>query len=393
MSRTVWDDATAATALPPLSGNATADVCVIGLGGAGLSALTELAARGLQVIGLDAGEIGSGAAGRNGGFLLAGLADAFDENVASFGDDLAPRLYRHTLDEIQRMLAAHPAHTRLTGSLRIAATSDEIRECEAQLQALRAHDFPVERYTGPEGTGLLIPGDAVFHPQRCLLATAANLPANAKLFAHTPARDIGRSEVSTPSGRISCDTIIVAVDGRLECLLPELRPRVRTARLQMLSTAPARDVALPRPVYWRHGYEYWCQLPGGEIALGGFRDRGGEAEWTTEAAPGGVVQELLEEFLRARLKTAAPTLHRWAACVSYTADRLPILEQVRERVFAAGAYSGTGNITSRLGGRAAAQLACGAPSDWASLISSARERVAQARPSQAAGLDKNTPAR
>lgn len=392
MSRTVWDDANSAP-LPRLAGNATADVCVIGLGSAGLSALAELAARGLNVIGIDAGGIGSGAAGRNGGFLLAGLADSFDENVASFGGDLAARLYRHTLDEIQRMLAAHPAHTRLTGSLRIAASSDEIRACEAQLQALRAHDFPVERYTGPEGTGLLIPGDAVFHPQRCLLGTAANLPANAQLFGHTPALDIARGKVSTPFGRIECDTIIVAVDGRLECLLPELQPRVRTARLQMLSTAPARDVSLPRPVYWRHGYDYWSQLPGGEIALGGFRDRGGEAEWTTEATPGGVVQDLLEEFLRARLKTAAPIVHRWAACVSYTADRLPILEQVRDRVFAAGAYSGTGNITSRLGGRAAARLACGDASDWAALIRSARERVAQSLPSQAVGLGKNTPGR
>jgi glycine/D-amino acid oxidase-like deaminating enzyme len=179
-------------------------------------------------------------------------------------------------------------------------------------------------------------------------------------------------------GRIACDTIIVAVDGRLECLLPELQPRVRTARLQMLSTAPARDVSLTHPVYWRHGYDYWCQLPGGEIALGGFRDRGGEAEWSTDATPGGIVQDLLEQFLRTHLKTAAPILHRWAACVAYTADRVPIVEEVRERVFAVGAYSGTGNITSRLGGRAAAQLALGESPEWARLVTRARERMRSA---------------
>jgi glycine/D-amino acid oxidase-like deaminating enzyme len=89
------------------------------------------------------------------------------------------------------------------------------------------------------------------------------------------------------------------------------------------------------------------------------------------------------------LKTAAPILHRWAACVAYTADGLPIVEEVRDRVFAVGAYSGTGNINSRLGGRAAAQLACGENSAWAAFIRSGRERVPPLL-TQIAGLRKNT---
>src|SRR5687768_2599237 len=98
MSGTIWDDGRASR-LPSLEGSVTADVCVIGLGGSGLAAIAELTARGVSVVGLDARAIGGGAAGSNAGFLLAGLADFFDQVVDRFGGALAGDLYRHTLEE------------------------------------------------------------------------------------------------------------------------------------------------------------------------------------------------------------------------------------------------------------------------------------------------------
>lgn len=43
---------------------------------------------------------------------------------------------------------------------------------------------------------------------------------------------------------------------------------------------------------------------------------------------------------------------RWAACAGYTESGLPLLEQVREGVWALGGYSGTGNVIGALSGRA-----------------------------------------
>ena len=83
--------------------------------------------------------------------------------------------------------------------------------------------------------------------------------------------------MKTDAGAVECGAVVVAVDGRLERIFPALAPRVRTARLQMLATAPAPEVSFPRPVYWRQGFEYWQQLPNRRIALGGFRDLGGLA--------------------------------------------------------------------------------------------------------------------
>jgi glycine/D-amino acid oxidase-like deaminating enzyme len=146
--------------------------------------------------------------------------------------------------------------------------------------------------------------------------------------------------------------VIVAVDGHLEQLLPELTGRVRTARLQMLATAPTQERIVEGPRYYREGFEYWQQTPDGRIAIGGFRDKAGDSEWSHDAKPTAAVQDMLEAFLRDSLRVTAPITHRWAGCAAYSDTGLPVLEQVRDGVFAIGAYSGTGNVIGALCGRA-----------------------------------------
>ena len=95
--------------------------------------------------------------------------------------------------------------------------------------------------------------------------------------------------------------MVVAVDGALERLLPELSGEVRTARLQMLATAPAPEVRYPRPVYKRYGYDYWQQLPDGSVLFGGGRDTTPDTEWTHDATPSGAIQDYLTRTLRSDL--------------------------------------------------------------------------------------------
>src|SRR5947199_40374 len=73
----------------PLRGDVRADVCVVGLGGSGLAAVGALLDAGATVVGLDAGPVGGGAAGRNGGFLLAGGSRFHHEAVAEWGRERA----------------------------------------------------------------------------------------------------------------------------------------------------------------------------------------------------------------------------------------------------------------------------------------------------------------
>ena len=57
---------------PELEDDVTADACVVGLGGSGLAAVEELRARGLSVVGVDAGRVAAGAAGRRRGLWTVG---------------------------------------------------------------------------------------------------------------------------------------------------------------------------------------------------------------------------------------------------------------------------------------------------------------------------------
>ena len=143
----------------------------------------------------------------------------------------------------------------------------------------------------------------------------------------------------------------------------------RSARLQMLATAPIAPGTIPCPVYDNWGYEYWQQLADGTVTLGGGRGSYGDTEWGLPAEPGAEVQALLDRLLRDRVGVEAPVTHRWAGVIAYTEDRLPILAEVRPGVLAVGAHSGHGNVLGSAAARAAMAIALGgAPPRLARLL-------------------------
>ena len=371
----VWDDGQW-PGLRVLEGDVYADACVIGLGGSGLTAIEELQRRGMSVVGIDAADVGAGAAGRNGGFLLAGAYDFYHDAVRLHGRERALAIYRATLGEIHRIAEGAPETVRFTGSRRLAASEWEVEDCRAQLDAMRTDGLACQWYEGADGSGLTIPVDAAFNPlARCRVLALRAMERGARLFSRSAVRDVATSMVTTEGGTIRCERIIVAVDGRLEVLLPELAGRVRTARLQMLATAPTSERVVPCPMYYREGYEYWQGLPDGSIAIGGFRDKAGESEWSLDARPTEPVQSMLETFMRQHLGVRAPIAHRWAACAGYSDNGLPVLEETREGIWAIGGYSGTGNVIGALCGRAIVALAVdGDPSPAQALVSTPLRR-------------------
>lgn len=356
-----WDDDPRWSSPWALDGDTRCDTCVVGLGGSGLAAVHALLDAGVDVIGLDTADVGAGAAGRNGGLLLAGIAHFHHDAVRRLGHETAHRWYAETLAELDRIFATSPETTRRTGSLRIAADDAEIVDCRAHLAALRRDGFPGEWYEGPEGVGLLLPSDGTMQPLARVRRLAREAMARgARLHARTAVYAIRGGRVVTEGGIVHARTVIVAVDGGIERLLPELQPEVRTARLQMCATAPARDVRLARPVYRRFGYDYVQQRDDGALLLGGFRDRCADDEWTHDDRPTAAVQGHLEGWLRAGLGASAPVTHRWGARVAYTESGAPVCRVVRPGVFAIGAYSGTGNVVGALCARRAVSWALGA---------------------------------
>src|SRR5688572_2471446 len=130
----VWGDPAGEENPGALRGPVSADVCVVGLGGSGLAAVGAALEAGASVVGLDAGPIAGGAAGRNGGFLLAGGALFHHDAVAAWGEERAVGVYEESLRELDRLEAELGAPiVRRVGSLRIPASPEEERDCAEQL--------------------------------------------------------------------------------------------------------------------------------------------------------------------------------------------------------------------------------------------------------------------
>ena len=354
----VWDINVERPEFPQLTSNLEADLVVVGLGGSGLTALLHAAQRGLNVIGIDSDRIAAGAAGRNGGLLLAGIAD-FHHNVRKdLGIQRATSLYQHTLDEMDRIEATTPEAVSRIGALRIgelnpSEDSEELIDTYAHRDALLADGFPVEDYEGEQGIGILIPTDGTFHPaKRAVLLASLAQAAGAQIFTHSPALKIESGLVTTEHGSIKAKHIVVAVDGNLGKALPEISDQVQPTRLQMISTAPETKIKMQYAVYVRQGWDYWQQLPDGRIAIGGGRDLALEQEATDVVEPTQIMRDYLERKLE-DLGVTAPIEHHWAAIVSYTNTGLPMVKEVQPGVWAVGAYCGTGNVVGALLARSA----------------------------------------
>jgi len=345
-----WDLDVTRPEFPTLDHDLTVDVCVVGLGGSGLTAINEALTRGMSVVGIDSDRIAAGAAGRNGGFMLAGIATFHHDAIAQHGHDRARSLYQHTLDEMEKVEQVTPGVFRRTGVLRKAHDDAEFQDCLVHLEALKADGFTGEEFSGAQGRGILITTDGVFHPaRRAVMLAELAAGAGAQLFTHTPAITIESGAVHTPHGTVTAKLIIVAVDGNLSRVLPEAAPHVRAVRLQMVSTKPEAQ-KLEYPVYARFGYDYWQQLPDGRVTIGGGRDVAGDSEWTESQEPTDVVYDYLASTLKA-LGITADVENHWAATVSYTDTGLPFVQEVQPGVWGIGGYCGTGNIVGALLGR------------------------------------------
>jgi len=379
-SKPGWDDDPVVAAwpgLPALPGDVTADACVVGLGGSGLAAIEALVDRGLSVVAVDAGRVAAGAAGRNGGFLLGGPDAYLHTAIAEWGEDAAVWLYRETLRELDHLAEVLPDVVNRVGSIRLAGLpgepesadeaadrAREVADLDPHEAALRKHGIAVERYDGPLGTGLFLPDDAAMNPARRALGLANLLQYKAKLYERTTVTAVRSGRVETERGVISSPLVVVAVDGRLDVLLPQLAGRVRTARLQMVATEPiAEPRRLPCPVYGRWGYDYAQQDASGRILCGGGRDLFVEDEWTTATDPSAFVQGYVADLATRMAGEEVAVTRRWAASVGFTSwdddtpggegDGRALCTEVDDGVVAIGGYNGTGNLVGPVAARAA----------------------------------------
>ena len=367
----LWLDGEVSPHYPPLAGDVTADVAIVGAGIAGIATAYFLASAGAKVVVLDARGVAEAASGRNAGFLLAGVAENFVAASRRYGERNALRIWRLTLRTqalVRSLVDEHgiACELRWNGSDQIAGDDEEWREIEAGARRLSSEGASVRVDRGSRSATHADDGE--LHPVRWVRGlAAAAVRKGARIHESTRVDAIDPGAARTATGVVRAGAIVLCTNAYTAHLATS---RVRPVRGQMLATAPTARV-FDRPAYANRGYRYWRQTQDGRVLVGGWRDTAVDAEIGEEEHTTDAIQKRLDGFLRERRITAAVT-HRWAGTMGFSHDALPYIGRVTEGVFVCGGFTGHGMAFGPASAELVAALVRGSTHPDAELFDPAR---------------------
>lgn len=209
-----------------------ANVAVVGLGAMGAHAAWRLAARGVQVIGIEQFSPGHALGSSHGGTRLFRVACLEHPNLVTVA-----RRSRDLWTELQTKSA--DALLEITGGVMIGSEDSDV--ITRTLAAAEAHDLPVERLTREQlaerfpqhqnltkGTvGVWDPDAGIAHPEAAIIAAvAAARAAGAEIYAGTKVTAIelvdGGVVVDTVTRSFTVRQVVVTTGAWLDKLVPEL---------------------------------------------------------------------------------------------------------------------------------------------------------------------------
>ena len=364
---------------PRLSGQAAADVCVIGGGYTGLSAALHLAVAGARVVLLEAAGIGFGASGRNGGQIHTGLRKDQAELERWLGEAHARDLWNLTEDSkalVRALIVKHGIECALKDGLVIAAHNRRalraLTEDTAHIAARYGYDarmMDADETAQKLGTrnypgARLDMGGGHLHPLAFArgLAVAAD-GAGAVIWEHSRARQIeersGHVHIACNGGSVTADKVLLACDAFSGAIAAQLEPYIAHVESFIVATTPLpphlAETIVPSDVAvadTRHVLDYYRKSADNRLLFAGresyFR-----------------MPRDIAALVRPRMLRVFPALkdihieYAWSGTVGITATRMPHFGQLSERVFFAHGYSGQGVALATLGGKLLAEAALG----------------------------------
>ncbi len=376
--------AAAGPACPPLVGDRSAELCVVGGGFTGLSAAYHAAASGAEVVLVEAAEPGWGAAGRNGGQVIAGLKLDPDPLERRFGEQRGRRLVdfagrapdlvfdlvaKHQIDCAARRNGwVHAVH----GPAALPLEEARARQWQARGVALEMLDrAQVSALLGTDEyiAGLLDPRGGWLQPLAYArgLARAAQ-SAGASLHGRSPAGSIDRNadgwRVATPSGNVNAKQVLICTNAYTEALWSRLARSLIPVTSYQVASAPLSEELRARILPKGHVssdtrrlLRYFCMTPEGRLVMGG---RGQTREGDRRELYAHIVtsmHRLFPETSGARLD------YFWSGRVAVTVDHLPKIFELGPGLWSGGGYNGRGVAMATATGRLLAELAAGAPAD------------------------------
>jgi gamma-glutamylputrescine oxidase len=376
-----WYEATAGARpeYPALDGDRTADVVVIGGGFTGLSAAAHLAKSGVNVALIEAHRFGDGASGRNGGQLGTGQRGSLDEMEAVWGWTRAKALF-----DLAEEAKAHLLEFAETNSIEIDYQPGQLSVAHKKryVDEYRKYaDYMRERANYPHISfmdqaetnerlgsthyfgGTRDTGTGHIHPLKLVVGTArVAAQAGAHLFEKTRSTGIttsgGKVRVQTPSGTITADKCLIAVNAYGGNLEPVSAAHVMPIGSFIGATVPLGGDSSVLPGGEavddsRFVVRYFRRAPTGELLFGG-------REIYAVNDPKDIhihIRKQIAEIYPA-LKDVEIT-HAWGGFVGITLPRKPFVREVMPNVISAGGYSGHGVMLSNFMGKLYAETVAG----------------------------------
>lgn len=376
-----WYEATAGErpTYPSLDGDRKADVVIVGGGFTGLSAAAHLAKAGTDVALIDAARFGDGASGRNGGQLGTGQRGWAEEMAEEIGFSRAKALF-DLAEEAKAHLLEFSAVNNIEidympGQMSVAHKKryvDDYREHPAIMAEKFGYPHisfmdaaetaqrlgSTHYYAGTRDTGT-----GHIHPMKLVIGTArVASQAGASLYENTRATGIssggGKVRVTTPSGSITADKCLVAVNAYGGDLEPVSAAHVMPIGSFIGATAPlpADSPVLPGGESVddsRFVVRYFRKSKDGRLLFGG-------REIYNVSDPKDIhvhIRKQIAEIYPA-LKDVEIT-HSWGGFVGITMPRKPFVREVMPNVISAGGYSGHGVMLANFTGKLYAESVSG----------------------------------
>jgi len=375
-----------------------ADVCIVGGGFTGLWSAIEIkqASPDTEVVIIEARLCGSGASGRNGGFVLS-LWAKFQSLAKMCGEAEALRLCQlssQAIIDLQAFCQQHgiDARMRLDGWLWTATTSAQLGSWDATVSQLEQLDqHPLRRLAAGQAaqlSGSSLHLDGVYEPvsasiqpamlARGLLHHARRL--GVKVYEESPMLELESGQparVRCPHGSVRADKVILAMNAWA----------VQFADLRKAFVVVSSDVVITRPlpallqsIGWGNGMtisdsrmlvHYYRTTPEGRIVFG----KGGGSERLVYGAKlagkldgaSGIAATVAAHLCRAYPGVqAADIASNWTGPIDRTRNGLPHFGALprQPNVFYAIGYSGNGVGPSMLGGKILAALSLQLDNAW-----------------------------
>ena len=367
-----WYAATAEPLAPfaALRGARRADVCVIGGGYTGLSAALTLAEAGMDVVLLEAQRVGFGASGRNGGQVGSGqrIEQGPLEKLMGPGDarllwemgEAAKARVRHLIEahgiDAQWQDGVVHAAWHRSDAAHAHAEARHLAEAYGYDQIECLDNAAMHALVGAPGYkgGTVDWGAGHLHPLRFALGLArAAAKAGAQIAEQSRVLRIAGNRVETASGHVEADHIILACNGYLGDLVPQVAHRVMPINNFIVATEPLDDPTqvLAKPVAvadTRFVVNYYRLSPDNRMLFGGGESYGYRFPADIAALVRRPMVETFPQLRDIRIDYA------WGGTLAITMERLPYFARIGPILNASG-FSGHGVAMATLAGEILAQ--------------------------------------